>query len=218
MGVEEKRFKAALDGSIERRVFKAKLMGQSMYIDKDLKLIIPLVDFTSTHMFSDAIQKHPDMEWGHVRMKNGTVDYGNVSIFEFITSDSFYLLNGWAVYDKLRHHMRCGGWVESNEANQITAVYNRFIPLGLYDHTKSYLEVRYRDNTERKIYLPEYCEDASRENDFLAETFQARGLWYCTVGTDGVSRSAPLSSIVGQGVDRFASKGYVIRFPAGHMG
>ena len=73
MVLDQMRFKAKLDGTLERRIFKAKLLNRDMIIDSQLKMIVPLKDYSNMTSFMDTLASFIHMDYSSRRLHNSNI-------------------------------------------------------------------------------------------------------------------------------------------------
>lgn len=212
MGARQEFFKEELAGSIQRRIFKAKLMGAPMVVSPRMKLIVPLVKFTHVHDLLNKIHAFDTFEWSHNRGQNGTLEYAGYPVAERITDQAFYLWDDWQIYYAQRHLITNMGWVEMNKKHEIEYTFNYFVPLGLYDKSDRVVITR-KDGTEKIYQLPEYDEKGVGSNGFHVETTNAKRVEYYFTNPDGTIIKQNLANSLGIPVEKLALQGNCVKFP-----
>ena len=209
MGARQEFFKEELAGSIQKRIFKAHLRGETMIVSPRMRLIIPLRKISSVPTFLAAIREFDGFEWAHNRGTQAALHYKGYPVAERITTESFYLWEDWQVYYKQRNFVKLG-WIEMNNLKQVVKAFNYFIPIGMYGD-KDYIEVTRKDKTVEKFFLPEYDEEAKGDNGFHVDTTDSRLVRY---RNDEDEYSVNVAHLVGMPTENFALRGNCVRFPA----
>ena len=202
METDKALFKEELAGTLKRRIFKATLEDKEMILDIDLKLIIPLRKFTTEDNFADKLSRFIHMSWRDTRREHGTLEYKNVPILERVAYGSFYLLNGWRIYAPQRKFMRFAGWVEADEANNMTQVFNFFVPDDEIQG-QPFIEVTYKDGTVVNYDV--------EEKGFLLETRNMKRIMFCY----NENAKVAFSAVSGFDASQLSTRGYLVKFQTG---
>lgn len=212
MGARQEFFKEELAGSIQRRIFKAQLKGESMVVSPRMKLIIPLTKFNHVTTLLNTIHDFDSFEWNDRRTRHGGLAYAGYPVAERITDSCFYLHDDWQIYHRNRHFIKHMGWVEMNNRQELINTFNYLVPLGLYGDN-DYYKIIQQDRSEVHIPLPNYDENAEGSNGMMLETTRIRQLCHCVVENKKVVREINVPGVVGVPVEKLGLEGNCIKYP-----
>ena len=207
MGSREEFFKEELAGSIQKRIFKARLTGDLFVVSPRMKLIVPIVKIETANQLLSAVHQFDQFEWNDQRGHHNGLTYAGYPVAEQIGVYSFYLLNDWQIYHRHRHLMKGTGWIEMGPEKNIHDAFNYFIPLGTY-HAKDYYELTYADLTTEVIPFPEYDTEGNGDNGVLIKTTNLRKIMYCSI-----HGRVDLADLIGVPLQNFSQRGDRIVFP-----
>lgn len=212
MGARQEFFKEELAGSIQRRLFKAQLKGESMVVSPRMKLIIPLTKFNHVTTLLNTIHDFDSFEWNDNRARHGGLSYAGHPVAERITDSYFYLRDDWQIYHRNRHFIRHMGWIEMDNKNNLINVFNYFAPLGLYGEN-DYIEIVKLDGEIVEHKIPPYDENAEGSNGFIVNTTKAKHICHCVVENKKVVKQINIPNVIGVPIEKLSLQGNCVKYP-----